>query len=719
MVYVVERYVPGLGQDDLLDSLERLRVATDKLRGEGASVRYVGSTIVAEDEACFCQFEASSETVVAEANRRAGMPFDRIVSALAVPFDHDASRTICDRAQEGVAAMTVTHDEIDVARKGFPSPFAVPIPPECEGWEEMYAYFNLFGEERREFDESRCWFQLSSHYAEPYYPFDSIFFDYADTALNQASSRVYAIPPSRGLEQRIINGYVYVSPNSVTDEATLARRAELFAGRGGFYYEHWDELLGRWQGKVEVAIRELESLEVPALPDVEDEAIVTEARGVGSSHALLLAYDRLLDGFDRICHSHMEFQLLAHGAYLVFYELCRQAFPGISDQAVAKMVSGIDTVILRPDEELRRLARLAVELGVGETVKGVRGEEELRRALAGSEAGVLWLADLEATKNPWFHFSYGNGLYHHHRSWVDDMTLPIATIGFYVERLEAGLDISRPQNEIAAERERITAEYRELVPDELREAFDEQLVLCRRVFPHVESHGFYIDHWYHTLFWNKVREFGALLTRHLFLADTEDVFFLQRGEIRSALEELRLNWSSGGAGQARGPRYWPPIVERRRAIYEAMREWTPPPALGQVPEEITEPMTIMLFGITTERVQEWLASENGAGEGVLTGFAASPGVAEGRARVVLSPDRLGELEDGEILVAPFTSPSWAPVFGKVAAAVLDAGGIMSHAAIVAREYGLPAVVWTGTATKTIKTGDSLHVDANTGVVTIL
>ena len=89
------------------------------------------------------------------------------------------------------------------------------------------------------------------------------------------------------------------------------------------------------------------------------------------------------------------------------------------------------------------------------------------------------------------------------------------------------------------------------------------------------------------------------------------------------------------------------------------------------------------------------------------------------ARVILGPDQLRELEDGEILVAPSTSTSWTPVFGKIAAAVLDSGGIMCHAAIVAREYGLPAVVGTGTGTKRIKTGDRLRVDADSGVVTIL
>jgi pyruvate,water dikinase len=606
----------------------------------------------------------------------------------------------------------------EAAGAGFPSPFEVSIPSGCEGWEEMYAYHNLFSEERREFDESRCWFQLSSHYAEPFFPFDATFLDYLDTALNQMNSRVFAVPPSLGFEHRILNGYAYHSPNSVTDVATLTRRAELFAERGGFYYEHWDELLVKWTARVEEAIRELAALDVPVLPDLEDDAIVTEGQGVGSSHALLVAYDRLLEGFDRICHCHVEFLNLAYGAYLVFYELCRQAFPDISDQTVARMVSGFDTLILRPEDELRRLARVAVELGVGHAVRSAGDEEELRRVMVGSDGAERWLADWETSKDPWFCFSYGNGLYHHHRSWIDDPTLPLATVGSYIERLEAGEDVARPQAAIAAERERITCAYRELLPDPFQDEFDTQLALCRTVFPHIESHGFYVDHWYHTLFWNKVRDFGALLARHRFLTDSEDVFFLQRGEVRSALEELRLEWSSGGAGQARGPHYWPPIVERRKGIYEAMCEWVPPPALGAAPDEITEPVTIMLLGITTERVQQWLGSD-GADGSVLTGCAASPGVAEGRARVLLSPDRLGELEHGEILVAPFTSPSWAPVFGKIAAAVLDAGGIMSHAAIVAREYGLPAVIGTGNGTKRIKTGDRLRVDADSGVVTIL
>jgi pyruvate, water dikinase len=181
------------------------------------------------------------------------------------------------------------------------------------------------------------------------------------------------------------------------------------------------------------------------------------------------------------------------------------------------------------------------------------------------------------------------------------------------------------------------------------------------------------------------------------------------------LDELTLTWATGGLPL--GPRHWPEIVERRKAILEKLGEWTPPPALGATPEAITDPMTIMLWGVTTERVQEWANQEEG---GVtLKGAAAAPGVAEGRARVIRSAEQISEVLEGEILVCGSTSPAWAAIFPKIRATVTDIGGVMSHAAIVCREYGVPAVVGTGRATSTIHTGDVIRVEGTTGLVTIV
>jgi pyruvate, water dikinase len=614
--------------------------------------------------------------------------------------------------------MTATSETEQTKQKAFSSPHNVSIPPACEGWEEMYAGHMAFRADRRYFDDARFWALDLVHGSQPIYPLDSLSVECACAAVSQASSRLFVVPSSLGFEARILNGFVYWSPNVVTDETELARRAELFQRRGGYYYQHWDELYAGWVERVEAEIRGLEALDEPGLPEFEDEAVVLEGRGLGSGYAVLNAWDQLLGGLDLIWHYHFEFLNLGYGGYLHFYELCRQTFPGITDQTIAKMVAGIDVLVLRPDEELRRLAGLAVELGIGEAVRVAATEPELRVALEDSGAGVRWLAELEAAKEPWFNFSAGHAIFNHdHRSWRDEPGLPIATIGAYVARLEAGEDISRPYEAIVAERDRVTAEYRALLPGELRQQFDERLGLARKVFPFVENHAFYIDHWYATLFWNKVRGFGALLARHGFLVDQEDVFFLRHDEVRSALQELRLFWSSGFAGTARGPGHWPPRVTKRKAIRRAMRDWTPPPALGRVVGPITDPILIMLAGITTERVQEWLAGDDAGGD--VTGAIGSPGVAEGPARIIMDPSELGQLEEGEILVARSSYPSWTPVFGTIAAAVLDTGGIMCHAAIVAREYGLPAVVGTGNATRRIKTGDRIRVDADNGRVTIL
>jgi hypothetical protein len=119
----------------------------------------------------------------------------------------------------------------DLPVAGFPRPLEVPIPPECEGWEEFYSYDMLFSEERRGFDESRFWFHDRLHYAEPFHPFDAVYHRYLIAGFNQGSARLFVVPPSLGLEVRILNGYVYLSGNSVTDEVTLARRAALFATR--------------------------------------------------------------------------------------------------------------------------------------------------------------------------------------------------------------------------------------------------------------------------------------------------------------------------------------------------------------------------------------------------------------------------------------------------------------------------------------------------------
>ena len=162
-----------------------------------------------------------------------------------------------------------------------------------------------------------------------------------------------------------------------------------------------------------------------------------------------------------------------------------------------------------------------------------------------------------------------------------------------------------------------------------------------------------------------------------------------------------------------------PVVEKRRKILEKLEAWDAPVAVGPMPEHLEDPAVQMLWGITAETLQAWSRAPDKVDDKELHGFAASPGVVEGTARVLRAVNEIGQVREGDILVSPVTTPSWGPIFPKIKAAVSDIGGTMSHAAIISREYGLPAVVGTGVATKRIRTGQRIRVDGDNGIVTIL
>jgi pyruvate,water dikinase len=94
----------------------------------------------------------------------------------------------------------------------------------------------------------------------------------------------------------------------------------------------------------------------------------------------------------------------------------------------------------------------------------------------------------------------------------------------------------------------------------------------------------------------------------------------------------------------------------------------------------------------------------------------SPGVAEGPARIVRDGSEFDKLVPGDVLVAPYTNPSWTPLFQRAIAVVVDSGSAASHAAIVAREYGIPAVMSTVTGTRTLSDGERIRVDGSQGAV---
>jgi pyruvate,water dikinase len=189
---------------------------------------------------------------------------------------------------------------------------------------------------------------------------------------------------------------------------------------------------------------------------------------------------------------------------------------------------------------------------------------------------------------------------------------------------------------------------------------------------------------------NQLREQGAL-------TDAEDAFFLTRDELFAALNASEVQGSLAAA------------LAHRRLTWQRQRRLAPPLMLGELPPMMTKFLAQYDDAIRTPGE----ASEEG-----LRGVPASPGRATGIARIIRDLEEFNRLQPGDVLVAPVTTPAWTPLFARAAAIVTDTGGIGSHSSIVAREYGIPAVIGTGDATARLRDGQLVTVDGNAGLVAI-
>ncbi len=161
----------------------------------------------------------------------------------------------------------------------------------------MYPYYLLFSDDRKDVEE-KFWFCDTMHHPLPLYPFDTITLESWGPALGQYNSRIFMIPPALGIEQRILNGYLYISPIPVSNPEEIENRMKDFEQRAGFYYQNWDMLYARWKEKVTKEIESLKQMEIPHLPEKEDEIIVKNAVGLSTGYRLLETYNRLLE---RLC----------------------------------------------------------------------------------------------------------------------------------------------------------------------------------------------------------------------------------------------------------------------------------------------------------------------------------------------------------------------------------------------------------------------------------
>src|ERR1700761_948156 len=154
---------------------------------------------------------------------------------------------------------------IAVKPKGFPLPSSMKVILGTEKAQAAYPYYMQFTPS----DDERFWFYNSMHFPEPMHHFDMVTGEAAYCALGSSNTRVMCLPTAKGIDQRIINGRVYIGGVAVTDPEEIAERTAEFQQRAFFYYEHWERLYDEWKGKMRALIKDAQALPKPYLPKYE------------------------------------------------------------------------------------------------------------------------------------------------------------------------------------------------------------------------------------------------------------------------------------------------------------------------------------------------------------------------------------------------------------------------------------------------------------------
>jgi len=323
---------------------------------------------------------------------------------------------------------------------------------------------------------------------------------------------------------------------------------------------------------------------------------------------------------------------------------------------------------------------------------------DVMRALEGSERGRRFVADrLRAHQDE---FGY-KAIWSHEfafKTWVEDPAPVIEALRGYL-----ATDYDFPAN-IQAVRDDLEAakgEVLEGVQGETRERLEQALDLSLGMNPLTPDHHFYIDQGTNARLRLVAVAIGRKLVEAGILDDPEDVLFLH-------YDELRVIMADPSALAARE------LVSDRRDEHEDAFERRPPSWVGTATQVALDFPYNALWGFP----EKFYAGEPST-TGEVKGLAASPGVVEGTARYVTSLDEFDEVQEGDILVCRMTNPAWVVLFTKISGLVTEAGGAVSHPAVVAREFGIPAVVGTTNAGERIATGDRIRVNGTTGTVELL
>jgi pyruvate,water dikinase len=555
----------------------------------------------------------------------------------------------------------------------------------------------VYGVTRFEFDEKNdlknytVWLADVVHATPPWRPlfFMESWGRWAYRSIQRTAERL-SLPTTKGWDVRYIDGYPYPTVIETSEQETREREP-VFRERIRPYIEDFD---GLWEkSKADLMNTYQELRKKYGLGKYEDIKKL-------SNIDLLDLFDDFMQVDRKQWDVHMGFMVPAFYLFGLFEQMCRELIGfGHTDPLFAKLMSGFDSMVFRFNKDVWQLANRAVELGLTEPFQTIENNDALLAKLEKSKNGRKWLAEYQA-------FLEVHGWRNERMlDWATPNWLEKPSLGIFAIKVAmttgGAYTIDERREQAVMERKQAEREALTRVPTEHREWFEALMKAAQMAGYWSEDHTYYTDLYCHAIGRWITREIGQRFAQTDVINKPEDVYFLIADEIEKALIPM---------GKVKLHSY----VDRRKKEWEEYLKLTPKPYYGNIElvQEMVRKDSVITVSTSAPVVREGSDAD-------LFGTASAPGVVEGIARVIMIEEKLAEVQPGEILVAPGTSAPWTPVFEIIKGLVTDGGGALAHAVIVAREYGIPAVIGCLEATKKIKTGDRVRVDGNFGAVYIL
>lgn len=494
---------------------------------------------------------------------------------------------------------------------------------------------------------------------------------------NYAFAR-FAFPGEKAWPGKVVNGYLFsaIIPSSPEETARNLKYYEMVKPEYASRFKGW------WENRYEPEIRR----NFDYLDSYDYEGTSLED--------LMILLEDTKDMYERHWHIHWILNFAQFFAFIAFNDMYRQVIGSLDTIETGHILSSFDD---KNWDSVKGLWELKEVVNASPALKDTFSKdapEAVLKELSRSAAGNEFLTKLRSYLK-----QYGyKAIYAHefaYPTWLEDPSPVIELIKTYIQmdynyykefyRLKGERDdaIQRMFSKVKGKDDR----------KKLKDSLDTALALA----PLTPNHHFYIDQGTNARMRLVLMAVGRKLVERGDLPSPDDVLYL-------VYDELRTVVSDPLAMDARG------VSAKRRRIRDEQFGLKPPNFLGTVTEwsAYQEPWKVTNWG--------WKLEKREKVQNVIPGVAASPGIAEGVARVVLTPEDFNQIESGDIVVCEMTNPAWMTVFPKMKALVTDAGGIGSHSAVASREFGIPAVVGTVIATREIKSGQRVKVDGNGGTV---